>query len=652
MSLIDLKTDLTSLKYSEAPLYGNSSTEPYIQTPIPSLDKIGKTGGKDNLIRGGTLVPKRSLLDVERIGKWFSSPLTNGIVFTAKQNLLARQQAKIPYGWEPKRVWTPASTLLEVAGVATGLHVDGKGINPFQSIRNPKRLYENAVFLYDQNGINRLNLLRNSKIVGYPKVDLGYGVSTIDISKMSEEHYESYGAASLFGIDPYTDLNLFKFPGGPNATIPGLTNSIYKRVVNTTYAEQLTNAGEYTNPKGKTVSDSTFSTLDYNLLDTTYNKLTEEGPGKIIDFRYVIRKKIGNSLYLDPSVVDAFSPAAASLQSTDYDKWNRQTYGLGDPGKPGLDRTNPDEGVRTIMPGKGATGEGPLNQQTIDKITYEPLYISLDGKTDKNVANTDIIPFYITVLDNNLNNENVHIHFRAFIDNFSDDYGASWNGSKFLGRGEEFFTYDGFSRTISLGFKVHAQSKQELRVMYSKLNYLASTLAPDYDFDTGTGGYMRGNLIKLTVGDYLIDQPGFITGLNYAISEETTWDIGRNSTGKKDSLALPHIIDVATFSFTPIHNFIPRKVSDDYVKNPTSENLDAWFIGKKENYGLVKKGVKSLIPHAEPVLKDKQDKEKTFSPEEISQAEEWIAEKVEVRVDKTKKFLGKFMENLTGIKFN
>jgi hypothetical protein len=53
---------------------------------------------------------------------------------------------------------------------------------------------------------------------------------------------------------------------------------------------------------------------------------------------------------------------------------------------------------------------------------------------------------------------------------------------------------------MSLSWTVVAQSKQELIPMYKKLNYLASSLTPDYS----PNGYMRGNLVQLTVGGYVI----------------------------------------------------------------------------------------------------------------------------------------------------
>ena len=126
-----------------------------------------------------------------------------------------------------------------------------------------------------------------------------------------------------------------------------------------------------------------------------------------------------------------------------------------------------------------------------------------------------------------------------------------------MGRGEDFYTYNGFGRTISLSFTVAAQSKQELIPMYQKLNYLASNLAPDYS----PSGYMRGPLVQLTMGGYLYEQVGFITALTYEIPNDTTWEICINTSGGSDSNVkeLPHRINVSSFSFTPIHNFVPQK---------------------------------------------------------------------------------------------
>ena len=83
---------------------------------------------------------------------------------------------------------------------------------------------------------------------------------------------------------------------------------------------------------------------------------------------------------------------------------------------------------------------------------------------------------------------------------------------------------------------------------------------------------MRGNIVQLTVGDYLNDVYGVITGFNYNITDEATWDIARKDDGTSDiknSAELPTLISVDSFSFKPIHDFVPRTVKN--LNNPESK---------------------------------------------------------------------------------
>ena len=85
MPLIDLKTNLKSLKYGDDRQGGGSSGQPYIQTDInhPGDNLIGHLD--DGLIRGGALgAAKASLVDTGRIGR-FLTDLPKGPLFIAKQ---------------------------------------------------------------------------------------------------------------------------------------------------------------------------------------------------------------------------------------------------------------------------------------------------------------------------------------------------------------------------------------------------------------------------------------------------------------------------------------------------------------------------------------------------------------------------------------
>jgi hypothetical protein len=178
---------------------------------------------------------------------------------------------------------------------------------------------------------------------------------------------------------------------------------------------------------------------------------------------------------------------------------------------------------------------------------------------------TDIIPFYIAILNNDSQvggTYKKYMHFRAFIDSFSDSYDADWKTIEYMGRAEKFYKYNSFDRKISMAFTIVAQSREEITAMYDKLNFLASSLAPEY-LDSYTSGYMAGNIAYITLGDYLHEQPGIITSLTFDVPEEATWEIGIDDQGNQlpaeDIRKVPHMIKVSGINFIPLHKFRPEK---------------------------------------------------------------------------------------------
>ena len=235
-----------------------------------------------------------------------------------------------------------------------------------------------------------------------------------------------------------------------------------------------------------------------------------------------------------------------------------------------------------------------------DKLNALPLYKS-EGVLSNEITN-DLVKFRIGVIDNDDPSKKTYIHFRAFIQGMNDSYSSKWSGTQFVGRGEELYRYGGFSRSISLSWTVVAQSKQELIPMYQKLNYLASTMAPDYS----TKGYMRGNLVSLTIGGWLFEQVGFIEGISYDIPDDSPWEIAigdevDNSGSFNDSSVkeMPHRIEVSGFKFTPIQSFVPATQQNTYAgqdpNNPNQavyEGVDGNFVQSygKERYIMLSNG--------------------------------------------------------------
>lgn len=191
--------------------------------------------------------------------------------------------------------------------------------------------------------------------------------------------------------------------------------------------------------------------------------------------------------------------------------------------------------------------------RALDKINAKAPYTGKTGQGDfqyRKNAN-DFAHFRVGVLDPFIPQNAAYMNFRALIESVSDNYSAEWNAQKYMGRAEKFYKYGGFDRKMSLSFKVVVMSQAEMKPIYSKLNYLASSLAPAYS----PQGYMAGNIALLTLGEYVYEQYGIITSLDYTIPKESSWELIIGEGKGLDEL--PFMIDVS-MNFTPIHNFRPE----------------------------------------------------------------------------------------------
>ena len=136
MGLINLQTDLKSLKFGKDRPGGGSSKQPYIQKPI-SDNPQGNTGGNDFILRGGLKAPQRALEDVARLTKYIADG-SKGILYTAKENLLSRMSVGTEASKGPAYaagalnagVYTPLSTLAQAGVGFAGTHLNKMGIDP------------------------------------------------------------------------------------------------------------------------------------------------------------------------------------------------------------------------------------------------------------------------------------------------------------------------------------------------------------------------------------------------------------------------------------------------------------------------------------------------------------------------------------------
>jgi hypothetical protein len=596
MGLIDLKTDLKSLRYGKDRLGGGSSNQPYIKSKIPTNEgDLGAKGGPDFLLRGGLLTPGRILKDTSRLTQMFfdfKSP--NGLLFTAKQNVLSR--TAVATNGEGKALnngaYLPTSTILGAAGNPIGLHLNKQGINPFAGIYTGNNSFLTLISDFDPLGnpvySSLVNVESKSRLEDFLN-------STIKGEKEGNLYNYSGGPGSILGVGK-TNIPLLLPRDRTGKNNPNL-NYIQQPITLGISTETFTigddistityNSSKYTNLRprysqedqdkvNKTIyklgaTAKYFSTIDDPSQNNIINSSIDIPPisnvyipgtfksnylidsGNTLTQEQLTKKESSGKTYISNNTENFITniPGAPSYLKTSYSGSNRieQRVNLGNPGE----KTKNDK-------------------VALDKINARLIY-----KTESNnpfVSETnDLVKFRIGVIDNKEPSKKTNIHFRAFIDSMSDSYSADWQSQKFMGRGENFYRYNGFDRKVSLSWTVVAQSKAELIPMYQKLNYLASVCAPDYS----DLGYMRGNLIKLTIGGYLYEQVGIMTSITYDVPQESPWEISlpyngsnnSNTEGGVDSdpelKELPHMIKVTGFEFIPIHNFVPSVQKNRYT---------------------------------------------------------------------------------------
>jgi len=528
-----------SIPYGKDTIGGGNSNQPYIRTPIPGPNQftgyVGNPGGMDEVLRGGS---RRNLIaaqDVSRIKQWFEDTKFPGSqIFLSKQRQLSRQRNLRVTGTLPlDSLYRFDNTLAQIAANQTGyLHLLKQGGAPLpDAVLEYARLYK----VLSDGDQNKLVYLYKDKISN------------------TATRIENAAAAGLFGIAPGTNLVLQSYPGGPG---PGNTNGFGLTVIPRT---------SFTPSQYKDFPSNVLTFDQKNLAQVGtpngYKVYQGGGISEIKDFRTLILGK-GNT-----------SQNKSLADPTNYINFNRyKTYQEADSGQRGLVR-------KSYVIGSYQEGQPATKSPGADLLSLQPLYNSSTGV--KETVPNDYINFYISVLNNNDPQNETFIHFRAYLTNISDNFSSDFSDFRYTGRGEKFYVYQGFNRSISFNLDIVALSKVELLPLYKKLNYLVSLTAPDYE---PTSGAMRGNIIKLTIGDYLNQVPGLLNSINLTIPEDASFDLARDLNGGIDTTTkqLPMLIG-AQIQFTPIHSFIPQRVGNNYVNNPVTGSMNAPFISLGNN---------------------------------------------------------------------
>lgn len=580
MPLINFKTNLTSLRFGMDRPGGGDSGQPFIQAPIDNVNapadfkdfyQLNRTS-LDYPIRGGAIsslvtgayTTKAAAIDADRIKKFFKNE-PQGTAFINKQKglQLSNPRTQVPnslqyVGFEignavipVTQVYDPGNTIAQVGVQGNGTHFNRHGVAPtiYEGIQQTYQFIAGAP-ANNREGTNRLAILRALKLIG------------------SRNFLVSPDATLAAGVDPFLvdrlgistiQNQLFNYSGGPGSVYGDGFTRIF-RYTDTDAAKAILTAGFTVAGKNQPYSATAFTYQQLASQPTRTTNPLSPVQAKIQDFR--------KQTNLENPIIP-YSPS-------DYKGTNITTrLNIGNPGAPNArvryTDTSNNVGVDRL------NAQGPFYFDSSKELPWDQY------KDGVPLPTKDIIKFGFECIDNNNPNgaATAALIFRAFLEGqISDTNQASYNTFKYLGRGETFRTYQGFDRSIGFSFKMYAQSRQEMLPMYQKLNQLVSQVYPDY---STTYNLMRGNVVRLTIGDYLYRVPGFLENVNVSIDNgNTPWEIVLDDYGdyETDVRQLPHMVTVQC-TFKPIMDILPRKVSYSNLNVPLLANNGNYLIGER-----------------------------------------------------------------------
>ena len=643
MPLIDLKTNLKSLKYGQDQPGGGNSGQPFIQTNInkPPSD-IAKFD--DGFVRGGTISAiKASATDTIRIGKFLTS-LPKGPLWIVKQvglqlsnprletrrgvaglaGVLSGDFGSLTNGLlQPTRIYNLGiNTIAQVPVNAFGVHFNRHGLLPVQDDttkylavaqannqetaftgaglprRSNNRLVQKAIELLPQKQPTTgafPNLLQTF----LAKIPVIGG-----LFKPSQQMIDQYaaGPGSVYGIGR-TYIRRYDYTSnGVNKQQPqekGIVNysgalGVSKNYFTSSLVEnplfEFNEALGYDefSPTITEQSELKLPRFEQNVIPYAQNipagtNGTSNSPTlrKYQELREAIDKFTTGSVF-SYNVAKSTDLSLGGSYSAVVNSYTNKNVSYNN----GLVTINLNNNWNAL------NRETRVGSGAQDLINLTPVFenasrtigdkVTIDGK-ERNIK--DLVKFRIQALKTTSNNtiSGDWMIFRAYVTQFTDNVDASWNEVKYAGRGDRFYVYDGFTRKIQIGFKVAALSAQEMKPMYQKLNYLMGNLMPDYTEDL----LMKGPLVRMTVGNWIDGQDGILNSLNYTVPQDSPWEIAINEPATGENiLILPHIIEV-NMTFTPIGsqtkgvNLISKKSYDTshIAQNANEASTNQYITG-------------------------------------------------------------------------
>lgn len=545
--LLNLQTDLKSLRYG--------SDKPYVTKDVNNPPTSNQTGMQINKRVDDVSRIAQMLIDRPGLKYLFNEALLNQAT-TDRSIAKARKDGKSVAGAVLGQVKSTAqvvgSTLAQIPVNGTGTHFL-KGFRTDTYIR-PTNQGDTTAFaeFFGAGGVEGAPYALQGEKVPTPPESIESNFETGNLKQLRPDFKEysntsSYaqntvpvGSADTISIPHTTVVDVKEKPIKLSEVKPDSGNIGNDGKQN--YTATSTYTGTDTKSNISAIQSGTFiKTTDKVNADQRQKvekskAISEPGNGKVVDANNVNR-----------SVKDfRTGPTSFNYSSPVINKETR--VNLGNQGK-----------------NIGKVSYSHIDQDKVDQLNKQDIS---DTRIDGTKAARDLAKFYFEIITPD---ETKFLHFRAHITGLDDSYSGDWDSHQYVGRAEEFFTYKGFKRDISVGFTIAAQSRAEMKPLYRKMVYLASATAPTYG---GGSNFMRGTLARLTVGSYFSQIPGIITSVKYTWQTDYQWEIAmQNPEGgiDDDQQELPMALD-CSISFKPIHDFAPQTGLKHFFTSPNPLN--------------------------------------------------------------------------------
>ena len=605
--LVNLKTDLKSLKYGHDRQGDGNSGQPYITTSIPS--RISTSPSDDGYIRGGMMAAEKAAKeDSLRIKKFFSDK-PKGPLFIARQIGLQLSNPKLEtrkFGVGqgtflsgllgigsatlntinsrlpgPTRIYNAGlNTLAQIPAIAFGTHYERHGLLPVQD-ENTK--YYNVVKNNNENGNNRLLELTN-RLINVPVLEKKQG--SLDIINLTNNVLGIIGAvrgkpiAPLFIGGKYSpqELIIDQYSGGPNSRY-GIGTTLIRRY-DITYP--------LTGETGNTYSTLEKGNVDFDRIQTLsnlYKSAADPIPKAKDTFSRLLLGFTNIREFANPP------PSISSPQTqtaVDYNKSGKNIPAGANPY-----RSIDSKTARNYADLKAAVEELKEKNTNTKTDLSTGRVMGLDTRANKStnwayygtrrLASQDpTVALYnntnefdridsdiLTVIFQAMNpfgsdfTKGYSFLFPAYIKGFKDNFDATWNEYNYVGRSESFYTYNKFKRNVSFNLDIPCFNKIQLLEKHRALGQLASTTAGAYNNE----GIMGGVVLKVKIGNYLDNEYALLNNISYDIPDDSSWDID-------EGLAMYLKVNI---SLTIIHNKLPE------YQIPEAKSNTAGFFGYLEN---------------------------------------------------------------------